>query len=81
MLAMLLCGILVSLSDFVTNDSGGEHNKDPNAPPIYKAVLMSLVLPVICSFQNLLEKYVVLTMGVTVLDWCFGYWGLLSLSL
>jgi hypothetical protein len=81
MLTLCLCGILVSLSEFVTTTPESELNRDPNAPPIYLAVLMSFLMPVICCIQAVLEKYVVLRMGVTSSDWCFGYWGLLGLAL
>lgn len=81
MLALAICGILVSLSEFVNNETVVEQTKDPDAPPIYIAVLWSMSMPVVFAFQTLFQKWVVTRMGVNSMDWTFGIWGLLSLSL
>lgn len=50
-------------------------------PPIFLALLISLVLPIICAFFNLIEMYVVIDMGVSSADWGLGYWLLMSAGL
>jgi hypothetical protein len=35
-------------------------------------------MPTICALFTLIEKYVVINLGVSSSDWAFGYWLLMS---
>jgi len=81
--ALVGCGILVSLSEYVndkTSDSV-EQTKDPDAPPIYMAVLWSLIMPVTFACQSMFEKWTVTIAAVRPMDWAFAVWFQMSLVL
>jgi len=83
MVALVGCGILVSLSEYVndkTSDSV-EQTKDPDAPPIYMAVLWSLIMPVTFACQSMFEKWTVTIAAVRPMDWAFAVWFQMSLVL
>ncbi len=75
MTLLLSCALLISLSDFFSIAQESEKPK----PKIYKALLVSLILPILTTILTMAEKYVVVSMKVNSADFAFGYWGMMSL--
>lgn len=95
MLALVLCAVIVSLSEVllpqeeeevvVSTSQGGAMvfpNEKPTEKklPIYAAILFSLIMPSVCTLFVVVVKYVDNTLKLRSTDFTIAYWGFMSLA-
>jgi drug/metabolite transporter (DMT)-like permease len=79
MSSLVICAVLVSMSElFIADTQNQVDSPDRDKPPIVYALLISFLMPTICALFTLIEKYVVVKLGVSSSDWAFGHWFLMS---
>jgi drug/metabolite transporter (DMT)-like permease len=79
MSSLVICAVLVSMSElFITSTQNRIDSPYQDKPPIVYALLISFLMPTICALFTLIEKYVVVKLGVSSSDWAFGHWFLMS---
>ena len=85
MLGLVGMAVLISLSDVLKPQIGGENIAaiviEDKSVPIFVAVLASLIIPVLFTLGTALVKYGDVVLQVDAYDFSFGYWFILSVGL
>ena len=80
MLALVTCTILVSLSELFAKGSSDDVVVIDGKTPTYVAVLVTLLMPAVCTaFANFI-KYADIHLRLNAMDWTCAYCGLMSLA-
>ena len=83
MAGLIGCAIIVSLSNLIepaAADIEGVGEVQIYTTPVYVAVLVSFVMPLVCVLQGLVTKYALVTLKVNSKDFSFCYYLLMSLA-
>ena len=80
MIALVICSVLVSLSELFTGDGSDQEVVIVDGKtPIYVAVLVTLIMPAVCTvFANFI-KYADLNLRLNALDWSCCFNGIMML--
>lgn len=86
MLALVVCAILVSLSEVFgpeeaasTGPASVEKIPASEKTPVWAAVCASFLMPCVCTFFVIVIKYSGETLKLDPKDWTIAYWGVCSL--
>ena len=80
MIALVVCSVLVSLSELFTGDgSDKEAVVVDGKTPTYVAVLATLIMPTVCTAMACFIKYADLNLRLNAMDWNCCYNGIMLL--
>jgi hypothetical protein len=82
MAGLIICAIVVSLSNLVEPAADGDSTGEVQVytTPVYVAVLVSFIMPLTCLVQGLITKYALVTLKVNSKDFSFCYYLLMSIA-
>jgi len=88
MIGLCLCAVLVSVADAGAKEQKGaiENTQsgfrdiiaEDQKTPAYIPILMSCVMPIVCTFQVFVQKYATTTVGISAHDFVFGTYAIFA---